>query len=307
MTGVAFLPILALDGQEGRLFAPLAWAKTIAILDGGDTRRDARSGIAAVACGMVSLDSAARIHSSSELALIRAYTPVVEFALRHKRLTLGGGRRGGRRDDSRAGSRIGTELMPPLDEGVILYMPSTMPGISMAEATRLLQSTDRILKSFPEVESVLGKAGRASTATDPAPLSMLETLVVLKPREQWPSRPGLGRMTTEQLVAAMDQALKLPGVIQLMDDAHPRPHGHAGHRNAQPARPQDHRPDDGRHSKARRESRGRFESGFRDPIRFRRTNRRWLLSRHRLGSRRTGTAGYQHRSGPNGGPECDRR
>ena len=82
----------------------------------------------------------------------------------------------------------------------------------MAEATRLLQTTDRILKSFPEVESVLGKAGRASTATDPAPLSMFETLVVLKPREQWPSPPGLGRMTTEQLIAAMDRALKLPGL-----------------------------------------------------------------------------------------------
>jgi copper/silver efflux system protein len=86
----------------------------------------------------------------------------------------------------------------PLDEGVILYMPSTMPGISIAEASRLLQNTDRILKRFPEVDSVLGKAGRASTAADPAPLSMFETSVVLKPRDQWPARHGLGRMTTEQ-------------------------------------------------------------------------------------------------------------
>ena len=134
----------------------------------------------------------------------------------------------------------------------------------MAEATRLLQSTDRILKSFPEVESVLGKAGRASTATDPAPLSMFETLVVLKPREQWPSRPGLGRMTTEQLIAAMDQALKLPGLTNSwtmpirgrMDMLATGMRVHA--------RPEDHRPHDGRYSKARGESGGGVESRYRD-------------------------------------------
>ena len=211
VTAVGFLPILVLDGQEGRLFAPLAWAKTLTIL------------VAAVLA--VTLDPALRLliaqwapHSARvesrhllTAVLIRAYSPVVEFALRHKRVVLAG-----------VGvaaaitipiwPRIGTELMPPLDEGVLLYMPSTMPGISIAEATRLLRSTDRILKSFPEVESVLGKAGRAATATDPAPLSMLETVVVLKPREQWRTIPGSGRITKEQLVAEMDRALKLPGV-----------------------------------------------------------------------------------------------
>ena len=211
VTGVAFLPILALDGQEGRLFAPLAWAKTLAIL------------IAAILA--VTLDpalrlwladwfpSSARPESTRRLsvALIRAYTPVVNFALRNKRLMLASVLVAGI-VTAPVLFRIHTELMPPLDEGVILYMPSTMPGISIAEASRLLQSTDRILKSFPEVESVLGKAGRASTATDPAPLSMFETLIVLKPREQWRKHPGLGQMTTEQLVAAMDQALKLPGL-----------------------------------------------------------------------------------------------
>ena len=211
VTGVAFFPILALDGQEGRLFAPLAWAKIIAIL------------IAAVLA--VTLDPAlrlwlanrfpsrVRLESTHRLSvlLIQAYTPVLQFALRHQHFMLGAA--------VVAGAvtlpvllRIRTELMPPLDEGVILYMPSTMPGISIGEAARLLQITDRILKSFPEVESVLGKAGRASTATDPAPLSMFETLVVLKPRDQWPLRPGLGRMKTEQLISAMDHALKLPGL-----------------------------------------------------------------------------------------------
>jgi Cu(I)/Ag(I) efflux system membrane protein CusA/SilA len=211
VTGVAFVPILALDGQEGRLFAPLAWAKTIAIL------------IAAILA--VTLDpalrmwladwlpSATRPESTHRLsvALIGAYTPVVKFALRHQRLMLGAAVIAGALTLP-AFLRFRSELMPPLDEGVILYMPSTMQGISIAEASRLLQSTDRILKSFPEVKSVLGKAGRASTATDPAPLSMFETLVVLKPREQWPSHPGTGRMTTAQLVAALDQALKLPGL-----------------------------------------------------------------------------------------------
>lgn len=211
VTGVAFFPILALNGQEGRLFAPLAWAKTLAML------------IAAILA--LTLDPALRVwladwfpsrarpESTHRLstALIRAYTPVVEFVLGHKRFMIGAAVVAGAATVP-IFLRIPTELMPPLDEGVILYMPSTMPGISIREASRLLQSTDRILKSFPEVESVLGKAGRASTATDPAPLSMFETLVILKPRNAWPKRPGLGRMTTQQLVAAMDRALKLPGL-----------------------------------------------------------------------------------------------
>jgi Cu(I)/Ag(I) efflux system membrane protein CusA/SilA len=206
VTGIAFLPILTLDGQEGRLFEPLVWAKTLTIV------------IAALLT--VTLDPALRLfladrfpaparpesqHFLSSI-LIRGYTPVVKFALRHRGAVLA--------SIMVAAAvtipiwpRIGTELMPPLDEGVLLYMPSTMPGISIAESRRLLRNTDRILKAFPEVQSVLGKAGRASTATDPAPLSMLETLVVLKPRDQWPNR-----MTTEQLVAKMDRALKLPGV-----------------------------------------------------------------------------------------------
>jgi Cu(I)/Ag(I) efflux system membrane protein CusA/SilA len=206
VTGIALLPILVLDGQEGHLFGPLVWAKTLTIV------------LAALLT--VTLDPALRLfladwfpasikpesnHFLSSI-LIRVYTPVVEFALQNKGAVL--------TSVLLATAvtipiwpRIGTEVMPPLDEGVLLYMPSTMPGISIAEATRLLRNTDRILKAFPEVQSVLGKAGRASTATDPAPLSMLETLVVLKPRDQWPHR-----LTTEQLVAKLDRALRLPGV-----------------------------------------------------------------------------------------------
>jgi len=206
VTAVAFLPILALDGQEGRLFQPLAWAKTLTIL------------VAAILA--VTLDPALRLWLAEWLpksaqpesrhalsgALIRAYTPVVEWAFLHKQAVLNGVIVAVAVTVP-VWQKIGTELMPPLDEGVSLYMPSTMPGISIAESTRLLRNTDRILKSFPEVESVLGKAGRATTATDPAPLSMLEALIVLKPREQW--RTG---RTKDQLIAEMDRALKLPGV-----------------------------------------------------------------------------------------------
>lgn len=211
VTAVAFLPILALDGQEGRLFQSLALAKTLTIF------------VAAILA--VTLDPAVRLwladwlpssvrpESSHVLssAMIRAYTPIVEFALRHKRIVLVSVVVAGALTIP-VWPRIGTELMPALDEGVLLYMPSTMPGISIAEATRLLHSTDQILKSFPEVESVLGKAGRADTATDPAPLSMFETLIVLKPRQKWRTLPDSSPITKEQLVAGMDRALRIPGV-----------------------------------------------------------------------------------------------
>src|SRR5262249_13900164 len=103
-------------------------------------------------------------------------------------------------------AHLGREFMPPLDEGTILYMPTTVPGIAITEARRLLQVQDRILAGFPEVERVFGKAGRADTATDPAPLSMMETTIVLKPRAQWPHPTS-----TEDLVARMDRALQIPG------------------------------------------------------------------------------------------------
>ena len=161
--------------------------------------------------------------------LIRLYEPAVEWTLRHRWIVVGA-----------AVAlvlitipvflQLGSEFMPPLDEGAILYMPSTMPGISIAEAQRLLQITDRIIKQFPEVETVLGKAGRAETSTDPAPLSMLETVVILKPRSEWRpvhtwysswspqwakrifSHITPDTISSEQLIAEMDRALKIPGV-----------------------------------------------------------------------------------------------
>ena len=137
--------------------------------------------------------------------LMKLYHPVVEFVLEHRWLTIAAavlamavtvpvltglpavpalGFKG-------TASKIGSEFMPPLDEGTLLYMPTTLPGISVTEASRLLQTQDQIIRSFPEVERVFGKAGRAESATDPAPFSMMETVIVLKPHEQWPKRETL--------------------------------------------------------------------------------------------------------------------
>jgi Cu(I)/Ag(I) efflux system membrane protein CusA/SilA len=244
--GVSFLPVLALESQEGRLFKPLAYTKTLAMV------------VAAVLA--VTLDPALRLtlthmrhfnfrptwlaraantvlvgkirsedqHPISRF-LVRTYEPVVRWSLRNRRLVIGG-----------AAAlvlatipvvmRLGSEFMPPLDEGALLYMPSTMPGISITEAQRLLQVTDRIIRQFPEVDRVLGKAGRADTATDPAPLSMLETLITLKPKSEWRRVPTWysrwspewfkpvlrhitpDTMSAEQLVAELNQALQTPGV-----------------------------------------------------------------------------------------------
>src|SRR5262249_13595051 len=104
-------------------------------------------------------------------------------------------------------THIGTEFMPSLDEGTLFYMPTTLPGLSVTKSAELLQTQDKIIKSFPEVASVFGKAGRAATATDPAPLEMFETVINLKPKDQW--RPG---MTVDKLIAEMDGALQFPGV-----------------------------------------------------------------------------------------------
>jgi Cu(I)/Ag(I) efflux system membrane protein CusA/SilA len=244
---VAFLPVLVLEGQEGKLFRPLAYTKNFAML------------VAAVLA--LTLDPALRLimvrrPNSFGLTqsrvqrffgwmlggkirpeekhpitgpLMRLYDPVVRWTLRWKTQVIAG-----------AAAlvlltiplfwTIGSEFMPPLEEGSLLYMPTTMPGISIAEAQGLLQATDGILKSFPEVDHVLGKTGRADTATDPAPLSMLETVIVLKPYSQWRrahvwysswapgwTLPLLRHITPDhiseqQLVAEMNEALKIPGL-----------------------------------------------------------------------------------------------
>src|SRR5690606_38001176 len=134
------------------------------------------------------------------------YRPVIAVVLRHKAATLVVALVV-MLASAWPASRLGSEFMPTLNEGTLLYMPSSLPGMSVTKAAELLQQQDRIIKTFPEVESVFGKAGRALTATDPAPLEMFETVINLKPEDQW--REG---MTLDKLIAEMDQALQFPGV-----------------------------------------------------------------------------------------------
>jgi len=243
---ISFLPVLTLEGQEGRLFQPLAYSKTLAMVAAAALAitldpvlrmllfRARRFDFSpAWLCRIANALLVGRIqpeenHPISKV-LIRIYEPAVRWTLRWKWVVF-----------AAAAVLIaitipvllslGSEFMPPMDEGSILYMPTSMPGISIAQAHRVLQATDRILKQFPEVDSVLGKAGRAETATDPAPLSMLETVITLKPRSQWRhvdtwysswapewARSILRHVTpdtisTQELIAQMDEAIKVPGV-----------------------------------------------------------------------------------------------
>jgi Cu(I)/Ag(I) efflux system membrane protein CusA/SilA len=200
---ISFLPIFTLEGQEGRLFKPLAFTKTFAMFFA------AFLSITLAPVLMVLLIRG-RIKPEAKnpvnRLLIAAYTPVVGGVLRFRKTTI-----------ALAivaliltypaYARLGSEFMPPLNEGMIFYMPTTLPGISVTQASRLLQIQDRILKTFPEVEWVFGKAGRAETSSDPAPFSMGETTVMLKPESEW--RPG---MTWDKLVDEMDKKIRLPGV-----------------------------------------------------------------------------------------------
>ena len=203
---LSFIPVFSLEAQEGRMFSPLAFTKTYAM---------------AVAAGLgitlvpVLMGYFIRGKIPDEKAnpinrwLIAAYEPLLDKVLARPKTTL-----------VVAGlvllatlwplSRLGSEFMPPLDEGDLLYMPSTLPGISAREAGRLLQQTDRLIKTVPEVATVFGKAGRADTATDPAPLTMIETTIRFKPRDQW--RPG---MTMDKLVSELDSVVKVPGIANV--------------------------------------------------------------------------------------------
>jgi copper/silver efflux system protein len=200
---VSFMPIFTLESQEGRMFSPLAFTKTFSM--------------AAAALLSVTLVPALMVifvrgkiipeHKNPiNRFLIWIYRPVIRGVLRAKTLvvllaiaTLA--------ITIWPAKQLGTEFMPNLNEGTLLYMPTTLPGISVTKAAELMQTQDRIIKSFPEVASVYGKAGRASTATDPAPMEMFETVINLKPREQW--RSGV---TIDSLTAEMDKALQFPGV-----------------------------------------------------------------------------------------------
>ncbi|HET8539984.1 MAG TPA: CusA/CzcA family heavy metal efflux RND transporter [Anaeromyxobacter sp.] len=243
---VSFLPILALEAQEGRMFKPLAYTKTLAMLVAAVlvitldpalrllfTRLKAFSFRPRLLCRAANAMLVGTVRQEEQhpvsRVLFRLYDPVARWALRRRWLVIGGAvalvlatipvyR------------RLGSEFMPRLEEGSLFYMPTTMPGISIGEAEKLLTGTDAILKSFPEVDRVLGKAGRAETPTDPAPLSMLETVVTLKPKSEWRTvptwysswAPGWARavlrhvtpdhISQDALVAEMDAALTLPGV-----------------------------------------------------------------------------------------------
>jgi copper/silver efflux system protein len=200
---VSFAPILALEGQEGRLFKPLAYTKTFAMA------MAALLSVTLVPALMV-LFIRGRIAPESEnpinRLLIAVYRPVIATALRF-RWSVMLGAAAVLAVTLWPASRLGSEFMPDLNEGALFYMPTTAPGLSVTKTAQLLQTQDRIIKSFPEVDSVWGKAGRANTATDPAPMEMFETVINLKPEAEW--RPG---MTREKLVAEMDKALQFPGV-----------------------------------------------------------------------------------------------
>ena len=200
---VSFLPVFALEAQEGRLFHPLAYTKTFAM-----------AGAALLSVTLVPVLMSLFIRGKIlpeqgnpiNKILIWIYRPLIRQVMRYKKLTLGFALLMLSASWYPA-SQLGGEFMPTLNEGTLLFMPQTLPGLSVTKAAELLQTQDRIIKRFPEVESVFGKAGRAQTATDPAPLEMSETLVNLRPESVW--RSG---MTVEKLITEMDLALQIPGV-----------------------------------------------------------------------------------------------
>jgi Cu(I)/Ag(I) efflux system membrane protein CusA/SilA len=200
---VSFLPVFTLESQEGRLFSPLAYTKTFSM-----------AGAALLSVTLVPvlmmLFIRGKIMPEAKNPLNRfliwAYRPIIAWVMRWKKVTialaliaLG--------VSWYPASKLGSEFMPTLNEGTLLYMPSSLPGMSITKAAEVLQTQDKIIKSFPEVSSVYGKAGRANTATDPAPTEMFETVINLKPQQEW--RTG---MTTDKLIAEMDKALQFPGV-----------------------------------------------------------------------------------------------
>ncbi len=243
---ISFLPVLTLEGQEGRLFRPLAYTKTLAMavaavlaitLDPALrmllTRVKRFDFSPAWLCKATNALLVGRIRPEERNPisniLMRIYEPAVSWTLRWKWVVFG----------SAAVMMVitipmfltlGSEFMPPMDEGAMLYMPTSMPGISIAQSRRVLQATDLVIKQFPEVDRVLGKAGRSDTATDPAPLSMLETVITLKPRSQWRHvdtwysswAPEWAKrilrhftpdtISPEELVTEMNAAVKVPGV-----------------------------------------------------------------------------------------------
>jgi copper/silver efflux system protein len=200
---VSFMPIFTLESQEGRLFGPLAFTKTFSM---------AAAAVLSVTLVPVLMVLFVRGHIVPEQknpinrVLIWLYRPIIKGVLKARAFTMLLAL-GILAASAWPAAQLGSEFMPSLNEGTLLYMPTTLPGISITKAAELLQIQDRIIKTFPEVASVYGKAGRAETSTDPAPTEMFETVINLKPKEEW--RPGV---TIESLTAEMDKALQFPGV-----------------------------------------------------------------------------------------------
>jgi copper/silver efflux system protein len=202
----AFIPVFTLEGVEGRLFAPLAFTKTYAM---GFAAVLSVTLTPALAVLLIRGRIADEHHHPVNRWLTRLYAPVVRAVVDHRRLVVGLAL-AAVVFTVPAAARLSSEFMPPLDEGSLLYMPTAPPGQSDAEGARVLRLMDREIKAFPEVASVFGKNGRAETATDPAPLGMLETTITLKPRDQW--RPG---MTPARLIRELDAKLHYPGMPNL--------------------------------------------------------------------------------------------
>jgi Cu(I)/Ag(I) efflux system membrane protein CusA/SilA len=200
---VSFLPVFTLEAQEGRLFAPLAWTKTFAM-----------AGAAMLSLTLVPvlmlLFIRGRIMPEAKNPvnrfLIAGYRPIITWVMRRKKTTIILAL-AALLVSLYPASRLGSEFMPTLNEGTLFYMPTSLPGMSITKAAEVLQTQDKIIKSFPEVASVFGKAGRANTATDPAPTEMFETVINLKPESEW--RPG---MNIDKLIAELDKALQFPGI-----------------------------------------------------------------------------------------------
>ena len=200
---VSFVPIFALEAQEGRLFQPLAFTKTFAM---GAAALLSITLVPALMVLFIRGKIIAEARNPVSRVLIWLYRPIIRLVLRAKWLTLALAALALAVSVIPAG-RLGSEFMPNLNEGTLLYMPTTLPGLSVTKAAELMQTQNRIIKGFPEVASVWGKAGRAQTATDPAPLEMFETTINLKPEGEW--RDG---MTLDKLIADMDASLQFPGV-----------------------------------------------------------------------------------------------
>ena len=228
-----FLPVFGLTGQEGKLFTPLAWTKTIAI---GASVVMAITLVPILCTFFIKGKLRPMEDNFSSRMLLRGYQPVLKWALDHKKtflaiplaIVV---------SSAFAAKKMGREFMPPLDEGSILFMPVMLPSVALTDALKVMQKQDMLIKSFPEVDTVVGKLGRAETATDPAPVEMFETVVALKPKEEWRKKkigykfldyvpsfihpafhlflPDERTITKQELIQEMDEAMRIPGVANI--------------------------------------------------------------------------------------------